>query len=150
MLKSNSSVILKMANVVGPRSLLLSSNVHSAAAVPAEILNEESWATARPYKDVPGPTKWDLVKFFRPGGTLSNKNFADVQEELQKRYGNIVKLPGFLGKDDVVFVYEPEDMEKVYRTEGLYPKRRGLDSNTYYRAELRKDLFHKTSGLGVE
>lgn len=146
------SAIPKISKLVVARHPLLSSSAHYAAAAPisAEAVIDESWATARPYKDVPGPSLFDVVKLFRPGGSFKDKHFSDIQEELKNRYGNLVKMPGFLGKKDVLFVYEPEDFEKIFRTEGQYPIRRGFDSVTYYRTEIRKDLFNITGGLIAE
>lgn len=127
-------------------------NYAVAATVNAEpaLQQDESWSKARPYKDIPGPSKWELTKLFRPGGQLDGAEFDDVQLEFKNRYGNLCKLPGLMGKSDVVFIYEPEDIEKVYRTEGQYPIRRGLDTNEYYRKVHRKDLFQKTAGLVAE
>lgn len=139
----------------GPRSavLPLSPNCRlasTAAPITVDHLNDELWEASRPYNSIPGPTKWDLIKLFRPGGSFNTKHLSEIQREFKNRFGNLVKLPGMLGKNDVLFVYEPEDMEKIYRTEGQYPIRRGLDSINYYRRELRKDIFNKTGGLATE
>lgn len=110
---------------------------------------DQEWKSARSHSKIPGPNTWELINLFRPGGDLHGKDLFSIQEEFQKRYGNICKLPGLLNNSDIVFVYEPEDMEKIYRNEGKFPVRRGFDSMDYYRKVWRKDLYQKSVGLGV-
>lgn len=88
-----------------------------------------------------------MAKLFRPGGSLDGLDFNSMIDELQKRYGNLCKLPGLFGKSDLVFVFEPKDMETIYRTEGQYPMRQGFDSMIYYRTHWRKDVYKNTIGL---
>lgn len=63
--------------------------------------------------------------------------------------GKIAKLPGIFGQKDVVFSFDENDVEKIFRNEGRLPVRRGLDSLEYYRKVHRPDLF-KTGGLVPE
>ena len=91
-----------------------------------------------------------MFMWFRPGGKLHNQPITVMQQLFLEKFGNLCKLPGFFGKPDVVFVYEPEDMEKVFRTEGVYPIREGIESVEYFRRELRKDVFSISTGLPVE
>lgn len=51
------------------------------------------------------------------------------------------------GKTDIVFVYAPEDIEKIYRNEGQNPIRQGFDSMVYYRTVYRSDFYKKSLGL---
>lgn len=108
------------------------------------------WNKAKSYDEIPGPSKWDLVNMFRKGGSLKDKSFAHIQEVFHTRYGDICKMPGILGKPDMIFIYDPADFEAVYRNEGQYPIRQGIDSADYYRKVHRKDLFSETTGLVVE
>lgn len=50
----------------------------------------------------------------------------------------------------MIITYLPQDYEKVFRLEGKWPFRRGLDSFTYFRKEHRPDLFKSGGGLTVE
>lgn len=56
-------------------------------------------------------------------------------------------MPGMLGKPDMVFSFDPRHSETVYRTEGVWPKRTGIESFTYYRTEVRPDVFKGMGGL---
>lgn len=96
---------------------------------------------------IPGPSKWEIFKLMRPGGLLDGADFFEVGAELHKRYGSLCRLPGFAGKTDVVFVYEPEDIGKIFRSDGKYPIRQFLDSLTYHREVCRKDIFGVSTGL---
>lgn len=59
-------------------------------------------------------------------------------------------MPGTFGRRDIVFCFDPNDFEKVYRNEGMWPERRGLDSVAYYRKHVRPDVFKNVSGLVSE
>lgn len=70
--------------------------------------------------------------------------FAKVREE----YGQIASFPGNVGRLSVVFAFDPKDIEKVYRTEGSWPLRRGgFETLAYYREHLRPDIFKGMGGL---
>ena len=71
----------------------------------------------------------------------------EMQRKIQSEYGNLVKMPGVLGKHDIVFVSDPAHVEKVFRTEGLWPVRRGMDTFEYYRKEIRPEVFKDMGGL---
>lgn len=59
-------------------------------------------------------------------------------------------MKGAFGKRDIVVVNDPKDFEVVFRTEGTYPSRRGLESLSYYRKVYRKEKFPVTFGLVIE
>jgi cytochrome P450 family 12 len=46
--------------------------------------------------------------------------------------------------------YDPHDYEKILRTDGSMPIRRGLQTLGYYRKEIRPDVFKGFTGLGPE
>lgn len=70
-------------------------------------------------------------------------------EKLHQEYGDIVKIGGMLGRRGQLFIYDPNDFEKVFRNEGKWPLRWGLDSFEYYRQNYRPELFGNTGGLVV-
>lgn len=59
----------------------------------------------------------------------------------------MAKLPGIFGRRDVVFAFDPKDFERVYRTEGQWPIRRGLDTFSHYRQNVRPDVYKNMDGL---
>lgn len=80
-------------------------------------------------------------------GKFYKKSFLDFNRELRSQYGDIFLMPGVFGKRDVVFSYNPKDYQQVYRTEGIYPLRRGFDIVHFHRTQLRKDRFKHAVGL---
>ncbi len=62
-------------------------------------------------------------------------------------HGSILKLPGLFGKPDMVFTFDPRDSEIIFRNDGQWPIRRGIDTFTYYSTEVRPDIFKKGAGL---
>lgn len=70
-----------------------------------------------------------------------------MHRALRADYGEIVRIPGLLGRGDTVITFNPFMFEKVFRTEGNHPRRRGLESFTYYRKVIRPDVFGDTGGL---
>lgn len=108
---------------------------------------ETEWKNAKPYSEIPGPSTFGMIKHFGPGGKYNNLNAIELMSTFQKDYGQIAKLPGFFGKRDLLFLFDPNDFELVFRTEGKYPVRRGLDTLEYFRSVYRKDWFEKNIGL---
>ncbi|XP_055709201.1 probable cytochrome P450 12b2, mitochondrial [Phlebotomus papatasi] len=111
---------------------------------------ERSWSTAKPYVTIPGPSILNLIRSFLPKGKFESQPFPEIHRQLRNEYGPIYKLTGTFGKRDIVVVNDPKDFEIVFRTEGTYPMRRGLDCLSYYRKEYRKDQYPVTYGLVTE
>ncbi|GAB0089670.1 hypothetical protein DMENIID0001_042490 [Sergentomyia squamirostris] len=107
---------------------------------------KKMWNSAKPYKSIPGPSIWVLIKSFMLNNEKNSVNTSDIFDEFQKKYGGIFKIPGMFGKKDSVVVNDPKDFEIVYRNEGQYPVRRTLETMEY----CRKDKFPVTSGLFIE
>ncbi|XP_021703204.1 cytochrome P450 CYP12A2 [Aedes aegypti] len=68
----------------------------------------------------------------------------------QQDFGDLVRFPGILGRKDTVMTFQPDDFEKVFRTEGPWPNRRGLASFVHYRKEVRPEVFKGLGGLVSE
>lgn len=83
-------------------------------------------------------------------GKLRDKSMHDMHCLLRARYGDIAKLPGMPGRKDVILIFNPAMIEKVFRTEGQYPVRRGFEVFAHYRREVRPDLFGGSGGLLTE
>ena len=80
-------------------------------------------------------------------GKYKDLGMYEMQKTLQTEYGNLVKLPGLLGKKDILFTSDPIHVEKVFRTEGVWPVRRGIEAFTHYRLKVRPDVFKDIGGL---
>lgn len=70
-----------------------------------------------------------------------------VSWRLHKQYGNIVKIAGLMGRPDMVFLFDADDIEKVFRSEELMPHRPSMPSLNYYKHVLRKDFFGDNAGV---
>jgi len=83
-------------------------------------------------------------------GALHNTNLIQMNRRMREMYGDIYRMPGMMGKPNVVFTYNPEDFEVTYRNEGVWPIRIGLESFSYYRKVHRPDIFKGVAGLVSE
>ncbi|XP_037955925.1 cytochrome P450 12b1, mitochondrial [Teleopsis dalmanni] len=114
------------------------------------VRTDEEWMNAKDFNTMPGPTRIQLLMDYFPGGKLHNANLIDMHTILHSTYGDIFRIKGMLGKPDYVFTYNANDVEHVYRNEGVWPIRLGLDSFTYYRKVKRPDIFQGIGGLVSE
>lgn len=80
-------------------------------------------------------------------GRYHDLPIVDMHRAMRSDYGEIVKIPGFLGRSDALITFNPTIFEKVFRTEGPYPMRRGLETFIYYRKQVRPEIFGGTGGL---
>lgn len=84
--------------------------------------------------------------FFFPG-KYNDLPIVDMHRAMRDDFGDIVRIPGLLGRADTLITFKPEIFEKVFRTEGPYPQRRGLETFIYYRKKVRPEVFGDTGGL---
>lgn len=66
---------------------------------------------------------------------------------LHKTYGKVVKVSGLLGRPDMVFLFDPNDIERVFRQEDFLPMRPSMPSLNYYKHVHRKDFFGESGGV---
>ncbi|KAH8336848.1 hypothetical protein KR059_005469 [Drosophila kikkawai] len=112
--------------------------------------SDEKWTQAKTYGEMPGPSSLKMISYFMPGGALRNTNLIQMNRRMREMYGDIYRLPGLMGKPNVVFTYNPQDFETTYRHEGVWPIRIGLESFSYYRKVKRPDIFGGIGGLVSE
>ncbi|GLV43434.1 Cytochrome P450 301a1 [Carabus blaptoides fortunei] len=109
------------------------------------------WENAKPYSKLPGPKPapifGNLWRFFPGIGTYYGLDQISQHRRFTKEFGNIVKLSGLKLRPDIVLCFEPEDIEKVYRNEGVWPHREGLESLIYYKLNIRNDIFKGEGGV---
>lgn len=80
-------------------------------------------------------------------GKYHGMQITDMHQAWKTAYGDIVRIPGFLGRSDTILTYDPAMVEKVFRTEGPFPVRRGLETFNYYRKKVRPEIFGDVGGL---
>lgn len=99
---------------------------------------EENKIKPKPYKSIPGPKAYPII------GSLHNYFGKNKKYDLNrlhrngiskyKEYGPIVKETFPFGRD-VVWLFDPEDIKKMYANEGKYPFRRSHLALEHYRLQ---------------
>lgn len=107
------------------------------------------WESALPYEKLPGPKPLPIIgnawRFIF--GEFKAKDFGKLNDIMHERYGRIVGLKGLPGMKDMVNLFDPVDMEKLFRNEGMWPHRDAMASMTDYRAKIRPEVFKDSPGL---
>lgn len=80
-------------------------------------------------------------------GKYQKLNIIQLSKVLQQEFGDLTKFPGIFGQKNMIFTFDPNDIETVFRTEGKHPTRTGLDTLEYFRGVHRKEWFAKGTGL---
>ena len=76
------------------------------------------WKNAKPMEEIPSPPKLPIIGHMNIF-TKHAKTQHKFQDEIRKRYGNIVRyrVPG----SNIVALYSPEGGSAMYANEGKYP-----------------------------
>lgn len=122
----------------------------SPSKCPAQKAEEEEFKNARPTSEIPGPTRLPILGImhhFFPGAKYHNVKMDDLHFHLRNEYGDLVLLPGMMGRPDLVVTYNPDNFAKLYRNEGQWPQRRAFAVFEYFRKNERPDLFKGKAGL---
>lgn len=69
---------------------------------------------------------------------------------MYEEYGPIVKIDGLEPNRDIIFIFDPKDIEAMFRNDSAWPNRPSLKSLDYYRKHTRKDFFKGVGGVLVE
>nr|ARN17939.1 cytochrome P450-16 [Cephus cinctus] len=106
---------------------------------------------AQSYDLVPGPkpipilgNTWRLLPVI---GQYQISDVAKISQMFYDEYGKIVRLTGLIGRPDLLFVYDADEIEKIYRQEGPTPFRPSMPCLVHYKSEVRKDFFGKLPGV---
>ncbi|XP_068143718.1 probable cytochrome P450 301a1, mitochondrial [Drosophila tropicalis] len=109
------------------------------------------WQNALPYNEIPGPkplpilgNTWRLMPII---GQYTISDVAKISSLLHERYGRIVRFSGLIGRPDLLFIYDADEIEKCYRSEGPTPFRPSMPSLVKYKSEVRKDFFGELGGV---
>lgn len=70
-----------------------------------------------------------------------------VSKRLHEQYGDFVKVEGLLNRPDMVFVYDADEIERIFRQEERMPHRPKMPSLDYYKHRLRKHVFSRSPGV---
>lgn len=125
------------------------SRTFSAQSAASFKPNDEEFSKALPFKAIPGPNKFELVKRFLPGGKFHKLSIIDVLSSMRSEFGDFYRMPGMFGQAATVITYDPNDVEFIHRNEGAYPFRRGLETLKHFREKVRRDVY-SVGGLTIE
>lgn len=107
--------------------------------------------SVRPYDEVPGPrpipilgNAWRLLPLI---GQYQISDVGKISQMFYDEYGKIVRLSGLIGRPDLLFVYDADEIEKVYRQEGPTPFRPAMPCLVHYKSVVRKDFFGELPGV---
>lgn len=113
--------------------------------------HHEELQKIKPYSEVPGPkplpllgNTWRLLPII---GQYQVSDVAKLSQIFYKEYGKIVKLSGLVGRPDLLFVYDADEIEKIYRSEGPTPFRPSMPCLVKYKSVVRKDFFGDLGGV---
>ncbi|KAE8745658.1 Cytochrome P450 CYP301 [Frankliniella occidentalis] len=142
----------------GPRPLLghvvrpsTSTATPSSAAGDDAVLHG-SVNDVRGYDEVPGPRPVPFLgnswRFLPVVGNYRIEQMDKVCLGLHRQYGDIVKVAGLLGRPDMVFVFDADLIEQVFRGEdALLPVRPSMPSLDAFKHGIRKDFFGDLAGV---
>ncbi|EDW79018.1 uncharacterized protein Dwil_GK10770 [Drosophila willistoni] len=116
-------------------------NLNDKSAQFAKQMQTE-WRTARDFKELPGPSRWQMWRGFQKNGEYYHLDLFELMLHYRQLYGDIFLLPGLFGMPSNVVTFSIDSFEKIFRTEGQWPVRTGADPVLHYR-EKRKDGFFK-------
>lgn len=103
------------------------------------------------YDEVPGPrpipilgNAWRMLPLI---GQYQISDVAKISQMFYDEYGKIVRFSGLIGRPDLLFVYDADEIEKVYRQEGPTPFRPSMPCLVHYKSIVRKDFFGELPGV---
>lgn len=105
----------------------------------------------KPYSEVPGPKPLPILgntgRLLPLIGQYDVSDVGKLSSLLYQQYGKIVKLSGLIGRPDLLFIYDCDEIEKVYRQEGPTPFRPSMPCLVKYKSEVRKEFFEESPGV---
>ncbi|XP_059479867.1 probable cytochrome P450 301a1, mitochondrial [Neocloeon triangulifer] len=124
---------------------------------PSRTIATRAFATTTqtlPYDQVPGPKPIPFLgnkfRFFPGFQKYDFTNLINLHKQLRDEFGDIVRFSGLEPRRDLLFIFKPEDIETVFRNEGLWPERPSFKALKYYRDVTKKDVFQGLGGVLVD
>lgn len=83
-------------------------------------------------------------------GQYSTQELDKVMWSLYREFGKIVKVEGLIGHPDLLFVFDGDIIQKVFKLEENMPHRPSMPSLYYYKQQLKSSFFGDSPGaVGV-
>ncbi|XP_073990078.1 cytochrome P450 302a1, mitochondrial [Rhodnius prolixus] len=103
--------------------------------------------SAKPFECIPGPKSLPILgglwKYLPLIGNYDLNRLHITGYKMQEEYGSLVKQN--MGGEVIVNVFDPSDIEQVYKSEGKFPARRSHLAVAHYR--LSRPHLYNTGGL---
>lgn len=80
-------------------------------------------------------------------GQYKIQDLDKVMIALNQQYGKIAKVGGLVGHPDLLFVFDGDEIRKVFKREETLPHRPSMPSLKHYKSVLRHDFFGDNMGL---
>ncbi|XP_075977886.1 cytochrome P450 CYP12A2-like [Anticarsia gemmatalis] len=134
-------------SVLAVRSKQLTGNGSSRYYATATTVQD-----AKPFDSIPGLSSLPIIgpmHHFLPviGEFGRHANFFDMTGALHKKFGPMVKMDGIFARANAVFLFDPDLIDQVYRSQESNPLRPGFETSEYFREVLKKDTFEGVYGL---
>ncbi|XP_044012973.1 probable cytochrome P450 301a1, mitochondrial [Aphidius gifuensis] len=103
------------------------------------------------YDEVPGPKPIPILgntwRLFPVIGQYEVGDVAKISQIFHEEYGEITRLSGLIGRPDLLFVYNADEIERMYRQEGPTPFRPSMPCLVRYKGVERKKFFGELAGV---
>ncbi|XP_034483067.1 probable cytochrome P450 12c1, mitochondrial [Drosophila innubila] len=108
---------------------------------------QAEWKTAKSFKELPGPTRWQMFRGFMNGGEYAKMDMRNLMIYFRELYGDTFLMPGLFGMPNNLVTFNVDNFEKAYRTEGQWPVRPGSEVFVHYREKRADGFFKDCMGL---
>ncbi|CAB0028746.1 unnamed protein product [Trichogramma brassicae] len=149
-IKPTSTLARLFRREIGSESLTAAAPSPVAATTTTTTTTSE-FQSAKPYEEIPGPkpipilgNTWRVMPVI---GQYTVSDTARISQLFYQHYGKITRLTGLIGRPDLLFVYDADEIERVYRQEGPTPFRPSMPCLVKYKSEVRKDFFGALPGV---
>ncbi|XP_045612773.2 probable cytochrome P450 49a1 [Procambarus clarkii] len=130
------------------REILKSLRPSHAQLIDPVIIGSQDRSEPRPFASIPGPKPLPVIGntfLFTSIGGYPLERFWESSRKLFEEYGPVVRIAKLAGDVDMVMVFQPEDTRRIFKAEGQYPVRPGLDILKHYRS--RRPQWFTSPGL---
>jgi cytochrome P450 len=147
----NKNVTYQLLNNVAIRSRSTVAATTCPHAMDETSEHQNKLMGPKSYSNVPGPKPLPVLgnswRLFPVIGQYSISDVANISYMLHEQYGEICKLTNLIGRPDMLFVFNADEIEKCYRSQDPVPLRPSMPSLLKYKNELRGDFFGDIGGL---